>query len=79
MFDPTENDGHFPKAVRKNILLSATGRWPVFGFEKQDTVERKVTAVYEDLPTNSHFKADFLLAMNGNQELKKRPAVGGEQ
>lgn len=35
----------------------------------------KVTAVYEDLPTNSHFKADFLLAMNGNQELKETPPL----
>lgn len=35
----------------------------------------KVTAVYEDLPTNNHFKADFLLAMNGNQELKETPPL----
>ena len=30
----------------------------------------QVTAVYEDMPTVSHFDADLLLAMNGNEEVK---------
>lgn len=29
----------------------------------------KITAVYEDMPTNNHFDADFLIAMNGNREV----------
>jgi putative ABC transport system permease protein len=33
----------------------------------------QVTAVYEDMPVNSHFRADFLLAMNGNEEVKTDP------
>ena len=35
----------------------------------------KVTAVFEDMPTNTHFKADFLLAMNGNRELANAPKL----
>ena len=33
----------------------------------------QVTAVYEDMPANSHFDADLLLAMNGNTEVKEDP------
>ncbi|MBX2890658.1 MAG: ABC transporter permease [Saprospiraceae bacterium] len=33
----------------------------------------QVTAVYEDIPANTHFKADLLLSMNGNEELKNDP------
>ena len=35
----------------------------------------QVTGVYEDLPATTHFKADFLLAMNGNQEVKEDPPL----
>ena len=35
----------------------------------------KVTAVYEDLPSNTHFKADFLLAMVSNRELQQTPPL----
>ncbi|NUO01110.1 MAG: ABC transporter permease [Saprospiraceae bacterium] len=34
---------------------------------------RQVTAVYEDMPQNSHFRADLLLSMNGNEEVKNDP------
>ena len=34
-----------------------------------NNTRRKVTAVFEDLPDNTHFKADFLLAMNGLREV----------
>lgn len=30
----------------------------------------KVTAVYEDIPSNNHFDADFLISMNGNREVE---------
>jgi len=31
----------------------------------------KVTAVYEDLPSNNHFDAHFLISMNGNREVEQ--------
>lgn len=31
----------------------------------------KVTAVFEDIPSNSHFDAHFLIAMNGNREVEQ--------
>ncbi|GJM35668.1 MAG: ABC transporter permease [Saprospiraceae bacterium] len=34
---------------------------------------RVITGVFEDLPTNTHFRADFLLSMNGNNEVKNAP------
>jgi len=33
----------------------------------------QVTAVYEDMPVNSHFRVDLLLSMNGNEEVKNDP------
>ncbi len=36
---------------------------------------RKVTAVYEDFPDNTHFKADFLLSMSGNREVAQAPPM----
>lgn len=30
----------------------------------------KVTAVYEDIPSNNHFDADFLISLNGNREVE---------
>ncbi|MEO1258196.1 MAG: ABC transporter permease [Bacteroidota bacterium] len=35
----------------------------------------KVTAVYENIPGNTHFQADFLLAMSGNRELQNAPRL----
>ncbi|HMQ49083.1 MAG TPA: ABC transporter permease [Saprospiraceae bacterium] len=35
----------------------------------------KVTAVFEDLPANTHFKADLLLSMNGNEEVLQSPPL----
>ncbi len=37
----------------------------------------QVTAVYEDLPANTHFKADMLLSMTGNDEIKNDPPFWG--
>ncbi len=34
-----------------------------------------VTAVYDDIPANSHFHADLLLSMNGNEEVKSDPTL----
>ncbi len=31
----------------------------------------KITAVYKDMPTNTHFIADFLVSMNGNREVQQ--------
>lgn len=31
---------------------------------------RQITAVYEDLPSNNHFRANLLLSMEGNNEVK---------
>ncbi|MBL7828995.1 MAG: ABC transporter permease [Saprospiraceae bacterium] len=38
---------------------------------------RMVSAVFEDMPANSHFRADLLLAMNGNEEVKNEMKVWG--
>lgn len=38
---------------------------------------RQVTAVYEDMPVNTHFRADLLLSMNGNEEVKTDPVLWG--
>ena len=35
--------------------------------------EWKVTAVYQDLPENTHFKADLLLSLVGNEEIASDP------
>ncbi len=42
-------------------------------FDNND--ERTVTAVYEDIPSNTHFKADFLRSMTGNRELASSPPM----
>lgn len=47
-------------AVGQTLVLENQDRW-------------LVTAVYEDLPENTHFKADLLLSMNGNDEVKQDP------
>ena len=33
----------------------------------------EITGVFQDLPINTHFKADMLLAMNGNREVAESP------
>ncbi len=40
-------------------------------FENKE--RKQVTAVYEDMPVNSHFRADILISMNGNDEVKTDP------
>jgi putative ABC transport system permease protein len=47
-------------ALGQTLVLENKERW-------------QVTAVYEDMPANSHFRADLLLSMNGNQEVKESP------
>ena len=51
-------------AVGQTLVLQNNERW-------------QVTAVYEDLPVNTHFKADMLLSMNGNDEVKNAPPFWG--
>ena len=47
-------------ALGQTLVLENEERW-------------QITAVYEDMPANSHFHADLLLAMNGNEEVKNDP------
>ncbi|MBV6442826.1 MAG: ABC transporter permease [Haliscomenobacteraceae bacterium CHB4] len=47
-------------ALGQTLVLENDQRW-------------QVTAVYEDMPVNSHFRADLLLSMNGNEEVKNDP------
>lgn len=47
-------------AMGQTLVLENEERW-------------QVTAVYEDMPGNTHFRADLLLAMNGNDEVKNSP------
>ena len=35
----------------------------------------QVTAVYEDIPANTHFQADFLVSLNGNREVQQSPPL----
>ena len=35
----------------------------------------QITGVYEDIPPNTHFQADFLLSMNGNREVANSPPM----
>lgn len=35
----------------------------------------EVTAVFEDMPANTHFDADLLISMNGNQEVANDPKL----
>jgi putative ABC transport system permease protein len=42
-----------------------------------DNWNHKVTAVFEDIPSNSHFHFDMLVAMAGLQESKSLSLVGG--
>jgi putative ABC transport system permease protein len=47
-------------AMGQTLVLENNERW-------------EVAAVFEDMPVNSHFRADLLLAMNGNEEVKNAP------
>nr|MBP6826888.1 ABC transporter permease [Saprospiraceae bacterium] len=47
-------------ALGQTLVLENDKRW-------------QVTGVYEDMPVNSHFRADLLLSMNGNEEIQKDP------
>ena len=47
-------------ALGQTLLLGNEERW-------------QVTAVFEDMPLASHFHADLLLSMNGNEEIKSDP------
>ncbi|MCB9305372.1 MAG: ABC transporter permease [Lewinellaceae bacterium] len=47
-------------ALGRTLILENEGRW-------------QVTAVYEDMPVNSHFRADLLLSLNGDDEVKNDP------
>lgn len=47
-------------AIGETLILDNDDRW-------------RVTAVYEDMPVNSHFRADLLLSMNGNREVASDP------
>lgn len=44
-------------ALGQTLVLDNKERW-------------KITAVYEDIPDNTHFQADLLLSMNGNKEVE---------
>lgn len=48
------------QAIGQTLILDNRDRW-------------QITAVYEDMPTNSHFRADLLLSMNGNREIQEDP------
>ncbi len=39
----------------------------------QNEERRVITAVFEDIPSNTHFAADFLLSLNGNGEIANGP------
>lgn len=47
-------------AIGENLILDNNDRW-------------RVTAVYEDMPINAHFRADILMSMNGNREVATDP------
>ncbi len=54
--------GGIEKAIGRTLILDNEDLW-------------KITGVYEDIPFTTHFKADFLLSMNGNQEVADSPPL----
>jgi putative ABC transport system permease protein len=50
------------QAIGQTLILDNRDRW-------------QITAVYEDMPVNSHFRADLLLSMNGNEEVANDPTL----
>jgi putative ABC transport system permease protein len=51
-------------AIGQTLVLENEERW-------------QVTAVFEDVPVTTHFSADLLLSMNGNEEIKTDPPFWG--
>ena len=47
-------------ALGKTLILENKERW-------------QIGAVYEDMPTHSHFRADMILSLTGDEELKNDP------
>lgn len=47
-------------AIGETLILDNEDRW-------------RVTAVYEDMSVNTHFRADLLMSMNGNREVASDP------
>ena len=79
-----EGDARSCLVQPKNVAISKSKAETYFGSPQVavgqtlvfDNNERwKVSAVFEDLPDNSHFKAHFLLSMNGNEEVKDSPPL----
>lgn len=42
-----------------------------------DNERHQITAVYEDMPENSHFQVDILFPLTGNQEVRNAPPYWG--
>ncbi|PHN01942.1 ABC transporter permease [Flavilitoribacter nigricans] len=47
-------------AIGQTLIFDNEDRW-------------RVTAVYEDMPRNTHFRADLIMSMNGNREVATDP------
>ncbi len=43
----------------------------------RNSQRQQVSAVFEDMPTNTHFQANMLLPLTGNEELKNAPPYWG--
>ena len=54
--------GSAPLAMGQTLMLENRDRW-------------KISAVFDEIPARSHFHADFLLSMNGNEEIKESSAL----
>ncbi|MCB0685235.1 MAG: ABC transporter permease [Saprospiraceae bacterium] len=52
--------GGTKSVVGKNLLLSDRDSWTI-------------TGIYKDIPRNTHFKADILRSLNGNEEIANSP------
>lgn len=52
--------GSTQQALGQTLVMDNRDRWQVSG-------------VYEDMPVNSHFRADFLMSMSGNREVASDP------
>ncbi|MEM9919316.1 MAG: FtsX-like permease family protein, partial [Bacteroidota bacterium] len=69
--------------VRPNtIAISRTAAEKYFGSHqlalgqnliRDDNVTYQITAVFEDIPVNTHFQTDFLIAMNGYEGVENAP------
>ena len=54
--------GSIQMAVGQTLVLDNRERWQVSG-------------VFEDMPANTHFQANLLLSLNGDQEIKEDPPL----